>query len=86
MTVYDLGDLHRIVDRANASPAPTSDIPPRTGDNQVPSRIGPQHVPFKACGCGVLAGESCDCADLAAQLEAHLARPIFFRFDTRRAA
>ena len=74
----DLAAFGAWVSRADASPAPTRDIPPRTGDNQVPSRIGPQHVPFKACGCGVLAGEQCDCADLAAQLEAHLARPIWF--------
>ena len=82
MTVYDLGDISRIVDRPDATPAPTAG----PGDPPIPTGPWAPTVAFKTCGCGVLTGESCDCADLAAQLEAHLARPIFFRFDTRRAA
>jgi hypothetical protein len=33
---------------------------------------------FKACGCGVLIGESCDCADFAAQVTAAMRSPLVF--------
>ena len=57
--------------------------PKPTADNPIPSRPGPR-VTEKACGCGVLDGEQCDCEAFAAQWEAELARPI--RIDFRRAA
>ena len=38
----------------------------------------PPVVAFKDCGCGVLKGEACDCAEIAAQFQAELARPIYW--------
>lgn len=38
----------------------------------------PEPVPagFKPCGCGVLIGEVCDCADWAAQVNAAFSSPL----------
>lgn len=41
---------------------------PRDGETPPPG--------FKACGCGVLLGESCDCGEFAASATAALASPL----------
>lgn len=78
----DLADLHHLP--WSPAPRPGDELPPPTPDNPTPGRPGPCHAPAKACGCGVLNGEDCDCADIAAQLEQAARAPIFFDF--RRAA
>lgn len=79
----DLADIGRWVSRPGATPAPTCGV--ETGPGNSDSRPGPRIAPKACCGA-VLANESCDCAEIAAQLEAANRNPIIFRFDTRRAA
>ncbi|MEU6206394.1 hypothetical protein ABZ814_22750 [Micromonospora musae] len=81
-TPLDLADIGRWVSRPGATPAPTCGT--ETGPGNSDNRVGPRFVE-KGC-CELLAGEQCDCPEIAAQLEAANRNPIFFRFDARRAA
>ncbi|RAN92623.1 hypothetical protein GAR05_06115 [Micromonospora saelicesensis] len=70
--------------RPGAAPAPTrSGV--ETGPGTSDSRPGPR-VTEKACGCGVLDGEDCDCAEFTAQAMAAFRRPIFFDYRKPEAA
>lgn len=77
--VADLGDVIAFFQPGPSSPPPTG---PGTGSG---GRPAPQ-VTEKACGCGVLDGEDCDCAEFAAQIRAANRRPIFFDYRKPEAA
>ncbi|MGK5737239.1 hypothetical protein [Micromonospora sp. URMC 103] len=64
------------LNRPGATPAPTAGGV-ETGPGTSDQRPGPRVVE-KACGCGVLAGEQCDCAAFTAEWEAALNQPIWF--------
>ncbi|MEU4399741.1 hypothetical protein [Micromonospora orduensis] len=80
--IADLGD---VLAHTFATPAPTTPQPTPANLFPHPLPTGPRVVE-KACGCGVLDGEDCDCAEFTAQARAVNRRPIFFDFRKPEAA